>query len=596
MADIPLSAALAFCIVIRSVSESREEPRVPEPAAPEASPGGPGGVQPAPAPPPGQEAEGPPPAGAPAGAPDADDGSDAAEPGAAAEPPQQEGLRKRRRRRRRGKDRGEERGGERGERPAGPPQPAAREREKGPRGRGRPARTSHMALSALRDLRGMAQALLQIEGVDPLSVPRHVDLHLRVPLDASADVRGAAAAAVEQILQRVREVREHERALRPGAVFCYFSGSAEVDHCRPAEPRQVFEGYNSTGRPVFSDFVTMAIERKDGGLDQLLAGEDVVLTHVTMGRLLRTQQLAEFGGNSPVFKILGQVDAGLFRVLGAEQKCAFSFQLLRGTTLEGQPRLRLHAVGKVDLMDLADPGLLNILSRFQRRLDEESLRLMGKERGGEVDDEAFVLPLLQDLAQKIAGRARSTGRRTRHAVARSEERQRPTPRAYPDAAEVGDGSILWDTEKSTIVVIGPKGRVHVFTPQARHVTSVMMQGSAIERRRQQGRWRPAEPEERGEFRIQLKRLVAAGEDRTVDEEEPAAAPQRPAILPAPAPAAVAPPAAREVGGGGGGGGPAPEGGGESREAGVEVDADAAGERSEAADESAADQSELRPGG
>ncbi len=368
----------------------------------------------------------------------------------------------------------------------------------------------------MRALSQMAQALLRVEGVDPFSVPRYLELSLRVPLDDRADARAAAGAAVEQILQRVREVREHENALRPGSVFCYFTGSAEVEHCRPAEPRQVFEGYNSTGRPVFSDFVTMAIERKDAGIDQLLAGEERILTHVTMGRVLRTQQLAEFGGESAVYKILGQVDAGLFRVLSAEQKCAFSFQLLRGQTLEGKPRLRLHAVGKVDLMDLADPGVLNILSRFQRHLDAESLRLQGKEHNGNVDDEAFVMPLLQDLAQKLAGRARSTGRRTQHAVARSEEGQRPTPRAYPDAGEAGDESILWDTEKATVVVLGPKGRVHIFTPQARHVTSVMMQGSAIDRRRQQSRWRAAEPEERGEFRIQLKRLVAAGEDKPVD--------------------------------------------------------------------------------
>lgn len=369
----------------------------------------------------------------------------------------------------------------------------------------------------MKALGQMAQSLLRVEGVDPFSVPRHVELTVRVPLDERADMRAAAGAVTEQILQRLREVREHERALQPGAVFCYFTESATVEHCRPQEPRQVFEGYNSTGRPVFSDFVTMAIERKDAGIDQMLAGQDLVLTHVTMGRVLRTQQLAEFGGDSAVYKILGQVDAGLFRVLGAEQKCAFSFQLLRGKTIEGKPRLRLHAVGKVDLMDLADPGVLNILSKFQRHLDAESLRLQGKEKNGEVDDEAFVLPLLKDLAQKLASRARNVSRRTEHAVTRSEEGSRPTPRAYPDAGEAHDDAILWDAEKATIVVLGPKGRVHVFTPQARHVTSVMMQGAAIDRRRHQGRWRLAEPDERGEFRVALRGLIAKGEDKPNDD-------------------------------------------------------------------------------
>src|SRR5690606_38331213 len=142
--------------------------------------------------------------------------------------------------------------------------------------------------------------------------------------------------------------------------------------------------------------VTLAIERKDANIERMLAGEEIVLTHVSMGRVLRTQQLAEFGGNSPVFKILGQVDAGLFRVLGDAGRCAFSFQLLRGTTLEGRVRLRLHAVGAVDPMDLADPALMQILSRFQRKLDTEALRLEGKQKGAEIDEEEFALPLLQD--------------------------------------------------------------------------------------------------------------------------------------------------------------------------------------------------------
>jgi hypothetical protein len=289
----------------------------------------------------------------------------------------------------------------------------------------------------------------------------------------------------------------------------------------------VFDGYSSTGKPVFSDFVTMAIERKDPHIEQLLAGEEIVLTRVTMGRVLRTQQLAEFGSNSPVFKILGQVDAGLFRVLSSAGRCAFSFQLLRGTTLEGRVRLRLHPVGAVDPMDLADPALMQILSRFQRHLDVEALRLQGMLQNGEVDEEAFVLPMLQEFAQRLQSRTRNTGRRTQHGLERSEEGQRPTSRAYPDAGEASDDAILWDLDQNTVVVLGGKGRVHVFTPQARHVTSVMMQGHAIERRRHMGRWRLAEPEERGEFRIHIKRLIASGQDRPQDDGVPAAPPTEP---------------------------------------------------------------------
>ena len=125
-----------------------------------------------------------------------------------------------------------------------------------------------------------------------------------------------------------------------------------------------------------------------------------------------------------------------------------------------------------------------------------------------------MLPLLQDLAKQLQGRTRSAGRRTQHGLERSEQGQRPTSRAYPDASEASDNAIMWDIDQSTVVVVGQKGRVHVFTPDGRHVTSVVMQRAAIDRRRQQGRWRQAEPEERGEFRISIKRLVAAGEDTT----------------------------------------------------------------------------------
>tara|TARA_R110002072_G_scaffold46591_10_gene129103 strand:- start:96042 stop:97340 length:1299 start_codon:yes stop_codon:yes gene_type:complete len=369
----------------------------------------------------------------------------------------------------------------------------------------------------VRALADMAQALLHIEGVDPLAMPRYLDLQLRVPLDGGNDVRHAAGTAVEQILQRVREVREHEQAMRPGAVYSYFSDSSHEEGCRPIEPRHVFDGYSSTGKPNFADFVTLAIERKDPEIERMLAGEEIVLTHVTMGRVLRTQQLAEFGGNSPVFKILGQVNAGLFRVLGDAGRCAFSFQLLRGKTLEGRVRLRLHPVGAVDPMDLADPALMQILSRFQRKLDTEALRLEGRLKSGEVDEEEFVLPLLQEFAKQLQSRTRNTGRRTQHGMERSEEGQRPTAKAYPDAGEANDASILWDVDQSTIVVLGAKGRVHVFSPQAKHVTSVMMQRPAVERRRQQGRWRLAEPEERGEFRIQIKMLIASGKDNVADD-------------------------------------------------------------------------------
>jgi hypothetical protein len=433
-----------------------------------------------------------------------------------------DGRPKRRRRRR-----GRKPGGRPGGKPDGQP------------GRGgRPHRggggSEHHATTAIRALSALARGLLEVEGVDFLSQPRFMEIRVKVPLDLDRDAKGSAAGAVEQILTRVQEVREHDRALVPGAVYCYFSESAQAETSRPVEIRHVFDGYSSTGRPSFTDFVTMAIERKDPDIDALLAGDDVVLTHVTMGRVLRTAQLAEFGKSSPVYNILGQVDAGLFPLMGSNKKAAFSFQLLRGTTLEGKPRLRVHPVGAADVLDLADPQVATILGRFQRRLDEESLRLAGKQAGGEaVDEEEFVVPMLQELARQIRGRARRLGRRTRHADDRSAEGQRPTAKAWEDAEQADDEHIVMDDREGTVVVLGPKGRVHVFTPDARHVTSLVMQGAAIGKRRQAHRWRAAEPSERGEFRIQLRQR------RPADEAAAQAAAAQPAPAPAPTPTSPA---------------------------------------------------------
>ncbi len=51
-----------------------------------------------------------------------------------------------------------------------------------------------------------------------------------------------------------------------------------------------------------------------------------------------------------------------------------------------------------------------------------------------------------------------------------------------------------------MVVIGKKGRVHVFSREGKHVTSVVMTPQATRDRQKAGKWRAAEPEERGSFR------------------------------------------------------------------------------------------------
>ncbi|MEE2888655.1 MAG: hypothetical protein VX951_14590 [Planctomycetota bacterium] len=366
-----------------------------------------------------------------------------------------------------------------------------------------------LAADSMRSLSVMLRRLFESKKVHFLRRPRYMELNLKIPIDASRDGSRCASQVVDGVLALIEDVQKNETALAPRSVYCYFHESAEAEGCRPTELRQVFDGYGSTGRPKFTDFVTMAIERKAKGIEGLVGGDDITLTHVTQGRVLRTAQLAEFGKTSPVFRVLGQVDAGLFAVRGTDSKAAFSLQVLLGKDLQGLPVLRLHPVGKCDVMDLADQSVPQILHRFQGDLDEAVLRLRGLlAKDGETDAEEFVLPLMQNLAKQLEDRARHRSRRTDHAEKRAQKSTRPTSKAYADAQNVSDDNLLWDDKESTVVVLGPHNRVHVFTPEGRHVTSLPNIGrSGLQQRLKSHRWRHTEPPERGEFRMKLRAMV-----------------------------------------------------------------------------------------
>ena len=57
---------------------------------------------------------------------------------------------------------------------------------------------------------------------------------------------------------------------------------------------------------------------------------------------------------------------------------------------------------------------------------------------------------------------------------------------------------------------GKRGRVHVFAPDGRHVTSLSLEPDAVDRRVRRGRWRPASDEERADFRRSLDRVARSG--------------------------------------------------------------------------------------
>lgn len=120
---------------------------------------------------------------------------------------------------------------------------------------------------------------------------------------------------------------------------------------------------------------------------------------------------------------------------------------------------------------------------------------------------------IEGLANAVARRLekdwRGKERRTAHGQQRHAEKDRPTRMAMADLARANAADLLFDTRRETLVVVGDRGRAHVFNLAGKLVTSVRYNPAVIEKRRQNGVWRPAAAEEIRKVREQVA-AVAAG--------------------------------------------------------------------------------------
>jgi hypothetical protein len=102
--------------------------------------------------------------------------------------------------------------------------------------------------------------------------------------------------------------------------------------------------------------------------------------------------------------------------------------------------------------------------------------------------------ILHDLRRATERAGRQGERRTRHAADRRRD-NRPTHAALRDAWDASDAALLADESRGTLIVLGPNGRAHAFTPQGRLVTSLTLDRESLDRRLQRERWRRATREE-----------------------------------------------------------------------------------------------------
>lgn len=313
--------------------------------------------------------------------------------------------------------------------------------------------------------------------------------------DVSLDPGQAAAQlakAVRVLEADIRLAAQRERAVIAGSAFCLRCGHALCDHAAPAGPREVFAGWLPSGRPEWIDFGQLLVDRADPRVDRLFGGPPTVLALTQRPAELTAKLLPAFHAVPGSPELLGQVSAGWFRIAGIEGTVAITLQLL-STGRRRERKVFLHPVVAPELQarwgELDSPPWAAAIETGREEVAQ--LEHFARTTTGPW---AVVVQridsVLGGLAANLERPERARRRRTQHAELRRHE-GRPISTALADLEVCPEERFFRDPSHHTWIVVGPKGRTHVFAEDGRHVTSVRYNAAALTRRVDRGRWKPS---------------------------------------------------------------------------------------------------------
>lgn len=334
-------------------------------------------------------------------------------------------------------------------------------------------------------------------------------LNLEVPA-ATAD--GVSPELVEQAKETLDKELEallaHRAAFQPGRVLCLRCASVDCEHSQPTSSRQVFVGYGPTGIANFQDYGQWLLESQHPEMDRLYQRPPQLVTDLFSAADLESQLVPAFRERAIDYRIHGQVTAGWFPVPGKNgtpEVLALSMQVLSSAVKgargkRGRRRFGLNVLG-------SGPSGEPLAELYERlgsvrwtgavRWGQEAVESIERWQGGKtVTEERLrqrVEGLLAGIARRLEHHRRAADRRTGHAQKRHQEGDRPTRMALRDLARAADDQILRDTRRDTLVVLGEKGRAHVFNSTGKLVTSIRYSADSIENKRRKV-WQPAPAE------------------------------------------------------------------------------------------------------
>jgi len=336
--------------------------------------------------------------------------------------------------------------------------------------------------------------------------PKDVKLSLNLDIDPQQGWRLLNEGVLQEQIERcIREAGAKADCLQQGFVYCYHCETSQCCHAVPPRPHAVFQCYSSSGIPQWTDFAQLLVERNDERAYLLFQKQPPVLAHVILGRELKREQLHLFGKASKSYDVLGQVASGYFHDPmgnGDSDRFAITFQVVESRGCLGETRLDMNILGWISdrmsareyLDEYAEEALRQSVITAEISLEELREKLhptQGRPSSRTRSQLLGKVPgILKDLGTHLERSSRLSARRTRHAQRRSQE-ARPTAKAIDDALSASIERILLDERKDTIVVLGPRNRVHVFGKDGAHVTSLSIHKEAVGKRIKRRRWIPA---------------------------------------------------------------------------------------------------------
>jgi hypothetical protein len=357
-----------------------------------------------------------------------------------------------------------------------------------------------------------------------------LDLHVAVPTALrEGRIEQMSRDAGEALQAALQELIEHTAVFQPGRIFCFRCQSAGCEHAVPETGRQVFTGYRGTGAPRFQDFGQWLLQRRDPRVDLLYRDPPQLAAVVSPESELTADLLPAIRGTRVAgYRLHGQVAVGWYLApdlasSGSRRPLspvAVTLQVISSRAQEGRHRRRfgLNVIGTGP----AGEPLDHLWDRLGEIPWGDAVRWAQTVLGGVEHQlakgprtpgkviEARLDGLLQALGRRLEKGSRGKERRTQHAQQRHRDGDRPTRMALADLARAAPADLLVDTRRETLVVVGDRGRAHVFNQQGKLVTSVRYSPAVIERRRQNGLWRPAAADE---VKVLRERVALSANDQ-----------------------------------------------------------------------------------